>query len=364
MPGDAERVDRPVAPNEALDRHRVEHFVGDDHAVEPARQPIEPFDAIEQPGHGRGQGLLLALAQVGTDVQDPVAARQRVAPLEFVQHRRRHDARARAEFEHVAAAEGLQDLGALHGETAAEHRRHLGRGDEVAGGAELASAGAVVAEPRLVQRDLHEAGETDPAAGALDLLAQPRAEPLAVRSLLGRQVRQLQRDAQAANPRAATPRNDVRYRQPVQPPAAHRHDTMDSTLPLADRCVLVTGGAKRLGAAIGRQLHASGASLVVHYHQSRTSADALVAEFEALRPGSALAVRADLHEVERLPALVAAAVSRFGRLDVLVNNASTFYPTPVGTITDAQFDDLVGTNLRAPLFLSQAAAPALAPRRA
>jgi pteridine reductase len=138
---------------------------------------------------------------------------------------------------------------------------------------------------------------------------------------------------------------------------------MDSVLPLADRCVLITGGAKRLGAAIGRRLHAAGASLVVHYHQSRTSADALVTELEALRPGSAMAVRANLHEVERLPGLVAAAVSRFGRLDVLVNNASTFYPTPVGTITVAQFDDLVGTNLRAPLFLSQAAAPALAAAR-
>ena len=134
---------------------------------------------------------------------------------------------------------------------------------------------------------------------------------------------------------------------------------MIPALPLAGRCVLVTGGAKRLGAAIGRRLHAAGASIVVHYHQSRPAADALVAEFEAARPGSALAVRADLHDVEHLPALVDAALERFGRLDVLVNNASTFYPTPVGTVTLQQFDDLVGTNLRAPLFLSQAAAPAL-----
>jgi pteridine reductase len=138
---------------------------------------------------------------------------------------------------------------------------------------------------------------------------------------------------------------------------------METALPLAGRCVLITGGAKRLGAAIGRRLHAAGADLVVHYHQSRAAADALVAELEALRPGSALAVQADLTEVERLPGLVASAVARFGRLDVLVNNASTFYPTPVGTITAAQFDDLVGTNLRAPLFLSQAAAPALADAR-
>jgi pteridine reductase len=128
---------------------------------------------------------------------------------------------------------------------------------------------------------------------------------------------------------------------------------------LAGRSVLVTGGAKRLGAAMARKLHGAGADIVVHYHRSRPAADALVAELEAIRPGSALAVCADLHDVERLPALVDAAVARYGRLDVLVNNASTFYPTPIGTITPAQFDDLVGTNLRAPLFLSQAAAPAL-----
>jgi pteridine reductase len=99
--------------------------------------------------------------------------------------------------------------------------------------------------------------------------------------------------------------------------------------------------------------------VVVHYHQSRPAADALVAEFEALRAGSALAVRADLHDVAHLPDLAQAALARFGRLDVLVNNASTFYPTPVGSITLQQFDDLIGTNLRAPLFLSQAATPAL-----
>jgi pteridine reductase len=134
---------------------------------------------------------------------------------------------------------------------------------------------------------------------------------------------------------------------------------MEAALPLSGRCVLVTGGAKRLGAAIGRRLHAAGADVVVHYHRSRPAAEALVAELGAARAGSAVAVCADLNDVERLPELVQAALARFGRLDVLVNNASTFYPTPVGSITAAQFDDLVGTNLRAPLFLSQAAAPAL-----
>jgi pteridine reductase len=134
---------------------------------------------------------------------------------------------------------------------------------------------------------------------------------------------------------------------------------MPAPLPLAGQCVLVTGGAKRLGAAIGRRLHGAGANLVVHYRGSRPEAEAFAAQLEALRPGSALALAADLNELEQLPALVDGALERFGRLDVLVNNASTFYPTPVGSITAAQFDDLIGTNLRAPLFLAQAAAPAL-----
>jgi pteridine reductase len=97
----------------------------------------------------------------------------------------------------------------------------------------------------------------------------------------------------------------------------------------------------------------------VHYHRSREAADQLVAELHAVRAGSTLAVSGDLNDVDCLPALVARAAERYGRIDVLINNASTFYPTPVGTITAAQFDDLIGTNLRAPLFLSQAAAPAL-----
>jgi pteridine reductase len=134
---------------------------------------------------------------------------------------------------------------------------------------------------------------------------------------------------------------------------------METSLPLAGRCVLVTGGAKRLGAAIGQRLHGAGANLLVHYHRSRPAAKQLVAELQSARAGSAHAIAADLLDTDTLPALVDAALNRYGRLDVLVNNASTFYPTPPGAITAAQFDDLVGTNLRAPLFLSQAAAPAL-----
>lgn len=134
---------------------------------------------------------------------------------------------------------------------------------------------------------------------------------------------------------------------------------MDRRFPLADHCVLITGGARRLGAAIGRRLHAAGANVVVHCRSSRDAADALVTELTASRANSAFAVQGDLHDVAQLPDLIATALGRFGRLDILVNNASTFYPTPVGSITPGQFDDLIGTNLRAPLFLSQAAAPAL-----
>lgn len=128
---------------------------------------------------------------------------------------------------------------------------------------------------------------------------------------------------------------------------------------LAAEVVLVTGAAKRLGAATARLLHAHGASIAVHYHRSAAPALALVAELNASRAGSAVAVQADLLDLAALPGLVDATVAAFGRLTVLVNNASTFYPTPVGSITAAQFDDLIGTNLRAPLFLMQAAAPQL-----
>jgi pteridine reductase len=135
---------------------------------------------------------------------------------------------------------------------------------------------------------------------------------------------------------------------------------MTQTAPtLEGRCALITGGARRLGAAIARRLHAGGASVAIHCRSSREEADALVRELDAARPGSAAGFAADLLDVDALPALVQAVVARFGRLDVLVNNASSFYPTPVGTITATQFDDLVGTNLRAPLFLTQAAADEL-----
>jgi pteridine reductase len=134
-------------------------------------------------------------------------------------------------------------------------------------------------------------------------------------------------------------------------------------LPLAGQVVLVTGGARRLGAAIARLLHAEGARILIHHRGSQADAAALAAELNAARSASAATHAADLMDVAMLPGVVAAAISAFGRLDVLVNNASTFYPTPLGEITPQGFDDLVGTNLRAPLFLAQAAAPELRLRR-
>jgi pteridine reductase len=133
----------------------------------------------------------------------------------------------------------------------------------------------------------------------------------------------------------------------------------DPTQPLAGKAVLITGSARRLGAAMARRLHAAGADVAIHYRSSSSDADALVDQLNAARPGSAVALQADLLDLGSLPGLVGHVTGTFGRLDILVNNASTFYPTPVGEITAAQFDDLVGTNLRAPLFMAQAAAPQL-----
>lgn len=128
---------------------------------------------------------------------------------------------------------------------------------------------------------------------------------------------------------------------------------------LDGKVVLVTGSAKRVGAAIARRLHAGGANLMLHYKSSQTDAQRLKAELEAARAGSAATVQADLLNVAALAELVRSVVARFGRLDVLVNNASSFYPTPLGDISVEAWDDLIGTNLKAPLFLSQAAAPFL-----
>jgi pteridine reductase len=123
--------------------------------------------------------------------------------------------------------------------------------------------------------------------------------------------------------------------------------------------VLVTGAARRVGAEIARTLHAAGARVAIHYRASGAEAEALAVGLNSARAESAAAFAADLFDIAALPRLVAAVVARFGRLDALVNNASSFYATKVGAVDTAAWDDLMGSNLKAPLFLSQAAAPHL-----
>ncbi|MFT3763657.1 MAG: pteridine reductase [Pseudoxanthomonas sp.] len=125
------------------------------------------------------------------------------------------------------------------------------------------------------------------------------------------------------------------------------------------RVALVTGGARRIGAAIARRLHADGYALALHYRHSETEARALAAELDVARPHGTLLLQADLTEFDRLPELVAKTVGHYGRLDALVNNASSYYATPFGQATPQQWDELFASNARAPFFLSQAAAPHL-----
>ncbi|MBT9569351.1 MAG: pteridine reductase, partial [Thiobacillus sp.] len=129
------------------------------------------------------------------------------------------------------------------------------------------------------------------------------------------------------------------------------------------KTVLITGGAKRVGAASARLLHAAGANLMIHYRNSAAEARAVQDELNAIRPDSVALIQADLLDINGLPSLVHQTVATFGGLDVLLNNASSFYPTPVGTIAEKDWIDLMGSNLKAPLFLSQAAAPELKKRR-
>ncbi|MHB8816493.1 MAG: pteridine reductase [Steroidobacteraceae bacterium] len=134
------------------------------------------------------------------------------------------------------------------------------------------------------------------------------------------------------------------------------------TAPLAGKTALVTGAARRVGAAISRTLHSAGASVVLHYRSSADEASALARDLNGLRPGSARLAQCDLLDGAAVTELAAIAAAPFGGLDILVNNASSFYPTPLGDIDEDDWNDLIGTNLKAPLFLTQAACPALRAR--
>jgi pteridine reductase len=133
---------------------------------------------------------------------------------------------------------------------------------------------------------------------------------------------------------------------------------MDASLD--GKVALVTGGARRVGAAIARRLHGAGAKVVIHYRDSEADAARLEAELNAARPRSATKVKAELLAPIAPRALVGAALDSFARLDILVNNASTFFPVEVGAMEASHWEALIGSNLRAPLFISQQAAPELA----
>ena len=130
-------------------------------------------------------------------------------------------------------------------------------------------------------------------------------------------------------------------------------------MPLSRPVALITGAARRIGAGVARLLHAEGYDLALHYRYSATEMEVLVTELNARRADSAISLRADLAEFDRLPELIASTIGRFGRLDALVNNASGFFPTPFGQATPQHWDALFAANARAPFFLSQAAAPHL-----
>ncbi len=133
-----------------------------------------------------------------------------------------------------------------------------------------------------------------------------------------------------------------------------------ATLPsLSGKVALITGAARRIGATISRCLHEDGANIIVHYRSSADEANTLCDELNAIRPNSANSVQADLADTAQLPDLIAAATAWQGTLDILINNASSFYPTPIGEVSEDHWNDLMGTNLKAPLFLSQAALGAL-----
>jgi pteridine reductase len=128
---------------------------------------------------------------------------------------------------------------------------------------------------------------------------------------------------------------------------------------MQNKVALVTGGAKRVGAAIAERLHQEGMQVMIHYHHSHAEAHALRDALNTVRKNSASAMQADLLQTQELPRLIEHTLKTFGRLDALINNASTFHATPIGSIDENNWQNLIGTNLKAPLFLSQAAAPAL-----
>ena len=128
---------------------------------------------------------------------------------------------------------------------------------------------------------------------------------------------------------------------------------------ITGKVVLITGAAQRIGETIARLMHAEGMNIILHYRSSRSAAQKIQQELNANRENSVILIQADLSETDKISEMIREAVKGWGRIDAIVNNASSFYPTPVGDIDEKVWDDLINSNLKAPLFLSQAAAPYL-----
>lgn len=133
----------------------------------------------------------------------------------------------------------------------------------------------------------------------------------------------------------------------------------EESISLSGKVALVTGASHRIGATIVRCLHAEGMNIILHYRSSRDAAQKIQQELSDIRENSVILIQADLHETAKISEMVREAIKGWGRLDAIVNNASSFYPTAIGDIDEQVWDDLIGSNLKAPLFLSQAAAPYL-----
>ncbi len=138
---------------------------------------------------------------------------------------------------------------------------------------------------------------------------------------------------------------------------------LDRDADLTEKVALVTGGSKRIGAEIAKRLHLEGMNLILHYHSSDQEARALQSELNEARPKSVVLVKGDLLDNHKIIHLIQEAIQVNARLDALVNNASSFFPTPIGSTSEEDWNNLIGTNLKAPYFLSQAAAPELRKRR-
>ncbi len=133
---------------------------------------------------------------------------------------------------------------------------------------------------------------------------------------------------------------------------------MSATTNLNEKVILITGAARRVGATIARTLHANGANILLHFRNSKNNAELIKSELEATRSNSVHLIQGDFDQTGTYEK-IASQCSHWGRIDGLVNNASTFFPTPIGAITEEHWDQLINPNMKIPLFLSQALAPEL-----